>query len=72
VKGTVIGIGLWGVAGCGIAFGWLGPWGHALWVPLLVLGLIFVCFVGHFLLFQLPLLAIQDVVEWWRNREKSS
>lgn len=41
-----------GIAVAGIANGWLGPWGYLIWVPMTVLGLIFVCFVGHFLIFE--------------------
>jgi hypothetical protein len=68
----VIGVVLWLIAGCGIAFGWLGPWGYALWIPLLLLGVIFVCFVGHFWLFTLPLVAISEAIERWRDREEPS
>jgi hypothetical protein len=67
VEATLLGLGLWVIAGCGIAFGWFGAWGYVLWVPLIAFGLIFVCFVGHFLLFWLPLVFFKEVIERWRK-----
>ena len=56
LEGTLIGIGLWLVAGYGIACGWLGAWGYAIWIPLIALGLFFVLIIGHFLgLLLLPI-----------------
>ena len=49
--------------------GWLGAWGAVLWVLLLVLGFIHIVLVGHFLLFLLPILAIQELLKLW-SKEK--
>lgn len=61
----MIGMGLCVFAACGLALGWLGTWGLLLWVPLLVLGFLFVGLIGHFLLFLLPILVIQELLTLW-------
>jgi hypothetical protein len=73
LEGTLIGIGLWAIAVCGIVFGWLGWGGYVFWIPLLLLGLLFVCLIGHFLLFELLLLPVTllfSAIERLRNRRQ--
>ena len=56
----MIGAGLLGLGFVALAQGWLMPWGLLLWIPVLLLGVVFLCLVGHFL-FLLPLFFLMNL-----------
>jgi hypothetical protein len=67
IEGTLIGLVFIGIAVAGILNGWLGFWGYLIWIPLITLGLVFVCFIGHFLVFA-PILMFLEYID--RKRER--
>lgn len=67
IEGTLIGATLLGLSIAAVVQGWLMPWGLLLWIPVFLLGLSFLCLVGHFL-FLFPVVAVWDCVKTLRDR----